>query len=771
MVHGAATGFIRRLGRVVEGRVTMSDAGVGTFRRPPAVAVEAVGRKLIEAGLGRADSLLTPGRPVWTIDNLDELTRLYVDKPDESDRGFFEKLHDQLTGAAPDAVQLFAELLILNVLPIVNVGGVLKVKQVKEVLAMSATPVDLPDDVEAALAGGGVFHGGQAFTTYRWAQLVYLIELAQHFKSLPEARLLDVMAEPIPFREEVNAVPTGQAAQRQSLLYLAFPLFFLPVVKFEHRKAIRDGLAPDFLTTPTGDVDADLSAIYEAITDSEGGHVDLYGEPWLSRWQKPNKESEPTSPVQHAWKVHGSNVKGQDMVPIWRHKQSVSLAASLLRPVDDDLRREELKDIVDEDYRSSGYAARQEKFEEFYSFLKRMHRGDLIVTVSQGGVVHLGTITGPAEFVASSDGRSNLRRSVKWFDYQCPWSDVPDDLAALLSAQREVLDLSQHLETLVALAERRPRQPGSGTVHLPDATGELADRIHVGVGWLQDCIELLRERRQLVFYGPPGTGKTYIAQQLARHITDKANVKLVQFHPAYSYEDFFEGFRPQGEGEGQIGFTLKAGPLRSLVDKAADNPDAAYVLIIDEINRGNLPKIFGELYFLLEYRDQAIDLMYSSDSSEPFSLPKNIFVIGTMNTADRSIALVDAALRRRFAFLPLHPSEEPTRGILRSWLASKGHPSALADLHEELNSRIADTDFKVGPSYFMRDRIAGDATGKALELMWRTDILPLLEEHHFGDRNVDVRARYGLDVLTKSIAAKSAVVYEDSDDAGTTSSD
>lgn len=129
------------------------------------------------------------------------------------------------------------------------------------------------------------------------------------------------------------------------------------------------------------------------------------------------------------------------------------------------------------------------------------------------------------------------------------------------------------------------------------------------------------------------------------------------------------------------------------------------MLIVDEINRGNLPKIFGELYFLLEYRDESIDLLYSSDNTEPFSLPKNIIILGTMNTADRSIALVDAAIRRRFAFLPLHPSEQPTSGILRSWLAAKGHNSEVADLLDELNSRIADTDFKIGPSYFMRPAV------------------------------------------------------------------
>ncbi|UXA18800.1 McrB family protein [Mycobacterium sp. SMC-4] len=742
----------------------MAEIEVGTFAREAAVAVEAVGRRLIEAGLGGDGSLLTPGEAVWTLPHLDELQRDYVDKPDMGGGGFFEKLQGQLAGASPAVVQLYAELLILNVLPIINVGGPLKVKQVQSVLDMSSQPVTLPADVAEALLGGGVFHGGQAFTSYRWAQIAYLIQFARQFKSLPEQRRIDALADPLIFREEVTAVPTGQGAQRQSLLYLAFPHFFLPVVKTEHRTALRDAFVGDYLADPSGDVDIDLARIYAAITEAEGGHVDLYAKPWIDLWQKPSSPApEPTDQVQHAWKVHGSNVKGQDMVPTWRAKQSVSLAASLLRPTDPDVTREELKAFVDEDYRSSGYAARQEKFDEFYTFLKRMHPDDLVVTISQG-VVHFGTVTGPAEFIPSSDGRSNLRRSVKWFEHPCPWSDIPSDIAARLSAQGEVLDLSQHLKELLALAERRPPRPGPAVVHLPNATQELADHIHVGLDWLQDCVELLRDRRQLIFYGPPGTGKTYIAQQLAWHVTDKGNVKLVQFHPAYSYEDFFEGFRPQsGAAEGQIGFTLKAGPLRSLVDKAAENPEAAYVLIIDEINRGNLPKIFGELYFLLEYRDQAIDLMYSSDSAEPFSLPKNIFVIGTMNTADRSIALVDTALRRRFAFLPLHPSEQPTRGILRSWLAAKGYDNTLADLHDELNARISDTDFKIGPSYFMRERIATDTTGKAIELMWRTDILPLLEEHHFGDRNIDVPGRYGLPALRTSLAARSAVAVEDED--------
>ena len=736
----------------------MGEVQVGTFGRTAAIAIEAIGRQLIEAGLGADGSLLTPGQPIWTPGHLDELQYVYVDKPDGGSDGFFPKLRRQLSGASPQVVQLFAELLLVNILPILNVGGEVKIKQAQSVLELSSNPVALPADVEAALLGGGVFHGGQAFTTYRWAQIAYLIQVARHFKGLSPQRRADALAEPLVFRSEVSAVPTGQVAQRQSLLYLAFPQFFLPVVTADHRTAIRDGLADRYLAEPTGDVDEDLALIYAALCTREGGPVDLYASPWIELWQTPAPSKPgPSAEVRHAWKVQGANVLGQDMVPIWRAKNSVSLAAGLLRPVDADVTGDKLKAIVDEDYRSSGYGARDEKFDEFYTFLARMHRGDLVVTHS-ADQVHVGTITGPAEFVASSDGRSNLRRPVQWFEHTCPWSELPDDIAARLGAQGEVIDLSQYRDQLQALAERRPPEGHDGTpMHLPDATDALATRLYVSRDWLQDCVDLLRERRQLIFYGPPGTGKTYLAQALARHLTDEANVKLVQFHPAYSYEDFFEGFRPQSHvGDGTLsGFALKAGPLRRMVDKAAENPSAAYVLIIDEINRGNLPKIFGELYFLLEYRDQAIDLMYSSDSAEPFSLPKNIFVIGTMNTADRSIALVDAALRRRFAFLPLHPAEEPTRGVLRRWLTARHYDTTLADLHDALNARIHDHDFQVGPSYFMRDTLATGAADRALDLMWRTDILPLLEEHHFGDPGIDVAGRYGLSSLRASLAARS----------------
>jgi len=457
--------------------------------------------------------------------------------------------------------------------------------------------------------------------------------------------------------------------------------------------------------------------------------------------------------AKRAWLIRGSSVNGRDLVPTWRAEGWVSLAASNLRPVTAGMTREELKPIVDEDYAHASYAVKGEKLDEFHFFLTRMQDGHLVVTVDQGRL-YVGTLVGEPRYRQSPDADSNLVRDVVWapgdgFDY----GDLPGELAARLKVQRDVLDLTQQLDTIESLLEAEEedvRPPVVEPVVLPAATPELAETLHVSQSWLQECIDLLNDRPQLIFYGPPGTGKTYIAQALAKHVAGE-RVRLVQFHPSYSYEDFFEGYRPKEDG----GFKLMPGPMRKIVDQAVENPREAFVLIIDEINRGNLAKVFGELYFLLEYRDQNVELLYAD---EDFSLPKNVFIIGTMNTADRSIALVDAAMRRRFAFLPLHPSEEPTRDVLRSWLEREGYPTRVADLLDELNSRIDDADFKIGPSYFMRSAVH---EGGGLERTWRTSILPLLEEHHFGEYDAkQIASRYGLDAVAAAVDKVSASSLE-----------
>jgi 5-methylcytosine-specific restriction protein B len=273
---------------------------------------------------------------------------------------------------------------------------------------------------------------------------------------------------------------------------------------------------------------------------------------------------------------------------------------------------------------------------------------------------------------------------------------------------------------------------------------------------LQEIAELLEENRQLVLYGPPGTGKTYLAKHLAAELAQDSTderVKLVQFHPSYAYEDFFEGYRPDKTDEGQVSFKLVAGPLRRLAEEAAKpgNEKKPYFLIIDEMNRANLAKVFGELYFLLEYRDDRIYLQYSPN--EPFTLPDNLYIIGTMNTADRSIAMMDAAIRRRFAFIELHPQTEPVKGSLLRFLQARQLDATPALLLDALNAAIDewDRDLMIGPSYFMKPAAQ---TPAGLRRIWKYELMPLLEEHYHGQlTRAQLEERFGLDQLLGRLAA------------------
>lgn len=263
--------------------------------------------------------------------------------------------------------------------------------------------------------------------------------------------------------------------------------------------------------------------------------------------------------------------------------------------------------------------------------------------------------------------------------------------------------------------------------------------------WLEDVVRLLDQKGQAIFYGPPGTGKTYVAQKLARHLAGSDDrVRIVQFHPSYAYEDFVEGYRPTLDGN-VAGFRLHDGPLKRLALAARDDPENHYVLVIDEINRGNVAKVFGELYFLLEYRDHRLNLQYSD---EPFWLPENLWVIGTMNTADRTIALLDTALRRRFHFVPFFPNKAPIDGLLRRWLVEKEKADLLwlADVVDLANAKLDDEHAALGPSYFLVDDLDEDW----IDTIWRHSILPTIEERYFTDaqrvRSFELSAlRDGLD--------------------------
>ena len=291
-----------------------------------------------------------------------------------------------------------------------------------------------------------------------------------------------------------------------------------------------------------------------------------------------------------------------------------------------------------------------------------------------------------------------------------------------------------------------------------ESVRSLADDLFLPVSFLQEILKLLEDKRQVIFQGPPGTGKTYVAQKLAQHLAgnDQDRVRLVQFHPSYAYEDFVQGFRPRVSGDGQAVFDLRNGPLVQTAEKARRDPDNDHYLIIDEINRGNLAKVFGELYFLLEYRNHEMSLQYSD---ELFSLPENLHIIGTMNTADRSIALVDLALRRRFHFMEFKANESPIKDVLRKWLAQWAPDMAwIAGVVDRANELLNDQDAAIGPSYFMNENLDEDL----VRLIWEHNVMPYIAERLFGQR--DLLPEFALDRLRNARGDDSQAGHAETED-------
>lgn len=368
-----------------------------------------------------------------------------------------------------------------------------------------------------------------------------------------------------------------------------------------------------------------------------------------------------------------------------------------------------------------------------WQFVHDIKPGD-VVFVRKGvhRIVGRGIVTSDYFFDVSRDDEFKNIRQVRWTDK----GDWPHPGQAIMKTLTDVTPYTDYVEKLKALFETedgRNDEPEDADVQYPVYTADdFLSEVYLSRDDYQTLVYLLKHKKNLILQGAPGVGKTFAAKRLAYSmmgVKDPSRVMMLQFHQSYSYEDFIMGFRPAATG-----FELRKGPFYTFCKKAEIDSDNDYFFIIDEINRGNLSKIFGELFMLLESdkRGVSLQLLYSD---EQFSIPANVYLIGMMNTADRSLALLDYALRRRFAFFTFSPAFE-TEGF-RAYRRSKNSPKLdrLIAAVEKLNTAIEQDDtlgrgFCIGHSYFCTEDSIDDTW---LNNVISYEIVPLLEEYWFDE--------------------------------------
>ena len=779
-------------------RITM-----GTRKtREGADRVYAAGQTWVGEALRRDSSLFTPGKDIWSRRWLRELRERFLDRPDESGEKFLDKLQKQLDDSPPEVHQLMAEALFFHRLIVSTRDGTRKRRSIETVLGWSSDPVPIPEGLIESLTPG-IANPGQYFHVKRPNQVGFLIEFVEQWKELGTGDQTRLLADPWEFKSfamgsEVRSKllvdePNSYRTQREALLHLVFPDTFEAIVSSNHKHWIAGAFAK-LVEEPAEDVDRRLEQIRPEIEARYGSGDDVYYRPEVRAvWDARYSSDLWNEFVKRAQEYHDTGRLDEEEIDYklatgsklamarlavtegaggWEQSVWNGIAGNLVFSIEQAKFRDWLRNSPDD----ARFALQMlwegdeddpsERIGSFCELLPPEASSSTGTRTTLASVLLMGLdVQQYPPFRVTPFNKAYQLTAYGEPERGASEAEIYDHALEFLDrfieeASERDLTISNRLEaqSLVwAIQDEEPPPPpppeenGEPEVKPPGSLEGLANELMWDPNQLRKVIHGLEDKGQVILQGPPGTGKTYVAQRIAQwYRAQGGDYQIVQFHPSYAYEDFVEGYRPVGNQDGQVRYELVPGPLRLMAERAREKPDAKFILVIDEFNRGNVSKILGELYFLLEYRNEEASLQYSHGR---FSLPKNLWFIATMNTTDRSIALVDAALRRRFYSFDLYPDRPPVQGLLRRWLQENNRDMVrVADLVDAANRKLNDRHLGIGPSHFMKkDPPLDEARAR---FIWEQAVIPHVEDLYFGNEN---RLReFSYDRLTTEVNAADA---------------